>query len=143
LDSIRPENLSVLEGSDLMKVANRVKSALVVSALVLGASTSAAIADDASNQEAKATYRTQVTAFKASISTWKASKEAIKATFATAKASAIATRDAALSAAGTDSVQISAAKAAFRSAMDQAKATREAGIAQLGVKPSKPVKPVS
>ena len=73
----------------------------------------------------------------------KASKDAIKATFASAKASAVASRDAALVSAGTDQVQISAAKAAFRSAMDQAKATRDAGIAQLGVKPTKPAKPVS
>ena len=73
----------------------------------------------------------------------KASKEAIKATFASTKANAVATRDAALAAAGTDQTQISAAKAAFRTAMDQAKATRDAGIAQLGAKPTKPVKPVS
>ena len=126
-----------------MRPANRVKSALVISALVFGASTSAAIADDASNQAAKDIYRTQVTAFKSSITTWKAPKEAIKATFATAKASAVATRDAALSAAGTDQSQIRAAKAVFKSAMDQAKATRDAGIAQLGVKPSKPAKPIS
>ena len=108
-----------------MKVANRVKSALVISALVLGASSTSAIADDASNQAAKDLYRTQVTAFKSSITTWKASKEAIKATFATTKANAVATRDAALAAAGTDQTQISAAKAAFRTAMDQAKATRD------------------
>lgn len=126
-----------------MKFTNRVKSALVVSALVLGASSTAAMADDASNQAAKDQYRTQITAFKSSITTYKSSKQAIKATFASAKASAVATRDAALSAAGNDQAQISAAKAAFRSAMDQAKATRDAGIAQLGAKPSKPVKPVS
>ena len=52
-----------------MKVANRIKSALVISALVLGASSTAAMADSASNQAAKDQYRTQVTAFKSSIST--------------------------------------------------------------------------
>ena len=68
---------------------------------------------------------------------------AIKATFATAKASAIATRDAALSAAGSDEVAVAAAKTAFRSTMEQAKATRDAAISQLGAKPTKPAKPVS
>ena len=89
-----------------MRTVNRIKSALVVSALVFGVSSTAAMADDASTQAAKAKYRTQISAFKAGNSTWKTSKAAIKATFANAKASAIATRDAALSAAGTDEVVV-------------------------------------
>ena len=60
-----------------MKFSNRIKSAIVVSALVLGASSTAAMAVDASTQAAQAQYKTQVTAFKASITTYKASKAAI------------------------------------------------------------------
>ena len=122
-----------------MQLSKKIVSIALGTLLISGLSANAALADTQS-QEAKAQYRSQITAFKTANTAYKEARASIKATFANAKASALATKNAALSAATTEEQKIQA-RTAFKEAIAQAKATRDQALAALGAKPVKPARP--